>query len=288
MIDVYKDGNEFVGKVNGTEVIRTKSQIYAKRKCQEAFDKIEVEQESTNEFGINDRFKFVNELVTMVAKGQTPSVVITGEGGLGKSYTVTKALKDAGLKDVTEMEVGETVTPRGTYRIVKGFSTAKGLYRILYENRNSIIVFDDTDAILKDADALNILKGALDSYDKRIITWNTSRTDDLPRLFTFTGGIVFISNMKMNKIDQALRTRSMCVDLSMTSDQKVERMEAIAYAPSFMPELGVHTKREAMEVIKDNRHAAKELSLRSLIMVTKIRSAGTRDWKNLAKYMLCN
>ena len=277
--------NGFVGYVNDEEIVRSISKQYVQRKCKEAADKLSDEPVAS--FDVSDRFAFVNQLVTMVAKGQAASAVITGEGGLGKSYAVTTALKSAGLRDITETPVDE-VSPRNTFRIIKGFSTAKGLYRILFENRNSILVFDDCDSILKDADALNLLKGALDSYDKRTITWNTSRTDDLPRLFTFTGGVVFISNISMNKIDQALRTRSMCVDLSMSADQKIERMETIAVSDSFLPDVDNGAKRDALDVIKANRYEAKELSLRSLIMVTKIRASENRDWKSLAKYMLCN
>jgi hypothetical protein len=284
-IEIVRDGSDFVGRVNGNEVIRSISKMYVQRKCKEAAK--ELSDEPTTSFDIGNRFEFVNQLVTMVAKGQAPSVVITGEGGLGKSYAVTTALKAAGLRDITETPVDE-VSPRNTFRIIKGFSTAKGLYRILFENRNSILVFDDCDSVLFDKDALNLLKGALDSYDKRTITWNTSRADDLPRLFTFTGGVVFISNISMNKIDQALRTRSMCVDLSMSADQKIERMETIATSDSFLPDVDDSAKREALDVIKDNRYDAKELSLRSLIMVTKIRASENRDWKSLAKYMLCN
>jgi hypothetical protein len=288
-IVITGDKNGFIGYVNDVEVVRSISKQYVQRKCKQYVDELVTEEAPTvaNEFDINDRFAFVNQLVTMVAKGQTPSAVITGEGGLGKSYSVTSALKAAGLRDITETPVDE-VSPKNTYRIIKGFSTAKGLFRILFENRNSILVFDDCDSILKDPDALNLLKGALDSYDKRTITWNTSRTDDLPRLFTFTGGVIFISNISMSKIDQALRTRSMCVDLSMTPDQKIERMETIASSDSFMPDVDTHVKQDALKLIKDNRYEAKELSLRTLIMVTKIRKAQTRDWLSLAKYMLCN
>ena len=50
------------------------------------------------------------------------------------------------------------------------------MYRTLFENNKSIIVFDDCDAVLKDPVALNLLKGALDSYGKRIMSWNADTT----------------------------------------------------------------------------------------------------------------
>lgn len=290
MIEVRQEGNKFIGFVNGVEVVRSVNASYVNKKVKDlsTLNFTTPQAAPISEFGINERFDFTSDLVTMVAKGQTASAVITGEGGLGKSYTVIQALKAAGLKDFSEKEPGEVAPPRSTYRVVKGFSTAKGLYRVLFENRNSIVVFDDCDSILKDADALNLLKGALDSYDRRIISWNTSRIDDLPRFFQFKGGVIFISNMSQSKIDQAIRSRSMNVDLSMTTDQKIERMETLIQSPSFQSDMSQAVKTDALGLIKHKRNEAREISLRTLIMVAKIRNSGKSDWKSLATYMLVN
>ena len=190
-------------------------------------------------FGINARFSFVEKLVTMVATGVQPSAIITGEGGLGKTYTVTKTLESNGYKDISDLadfQVGTILNIRKCFKMVKGFSTAKGLYRTLFENNKGVIVFDDCDAVLKDPVALNLLKSALDSYGKRIISWNADfRDEDLPRSFNFEGRVIFISNMDEGKIDQAIRSRSMMIDLSMTHDQKIDRMEFIAASDEFLP-----------------------------------------------------
>ena len=290
MIEVKQVGSEFVGLVNGVQVVRSKNAYYVNKRVKEVSSVKFVTPEiaKVDEFGINKRFDFTADLVTMVAKGQTASAVITGEGGLGKSFTVIQALRKAGLIDMSEKEPGQAAAPRSTYRVVKGFSTAKGLYRILYENRNSIIVLDDCDSVLKDSDALNLLKGALDSFDKRIISWNTSRVDDLPRFFQFKGGIIFISNIAQDKIDQAIRSRSMNVDLSMSTDQKIERMETLIGLESFQPDLPKQAKVDGLNLIKEFKLQAREISLRTLIMVSRIRNTGKPDWKDLAKYMLTN
>ena len=240
-------------------------------------------------YDINTRFGFVEKLVSMVASGVQPSAVITGSGGLGKTYTVTKTLQSAGYKDISdlaEFQVGSVVNTRKCFTFVKGYSTPKGLYRTLFENNKSIIVFDDCDAVLKDPVALNLLKGALDSYGKRIISWNADmRDDDLPRSFNFEGRVIFISNMSQDKIDQAIRSRSMMIDLSMTLDQKIDRMEHIALSDEFMPEYTKTQKQDALGLIRAIKDEAKEISLRTLISVTKIR-ASNDDWKDLATYML--
>ena len=240
-------------------------------------------------FGINARFSFVEKLVTMVATGVQPSAIITGEGGLGKTYTVTKTLESNGYKDISdlaEFQVGSVINTRKCFTMVKGFSTAKGLYRTLFENNKSVIVFDDCDAVLKDPVALNILKSALDSYGKRIISWNADmRDDDLPRSFNFEGRVIFISNMEQDRIDQAIRSRSMMIDLSMTKDQKIDRMEFIAKSPEFLPEYDAKSKDDALKLIREIKDECKEISLRTLISVTKVR-ASNKDWKDLATYML--
>lgn len=249
-----------------------------------------VEAKQNERFGINTRFDFVTKLVTMVANKVQASAVITGEGGLGKTYTVLQTLEKCGLEDMTEVlaaaEEGDVID--NAFVTVKGYSTAKGLYRTLYENNDRVIVFDDCDSILKDAVALNILKGALDSYDRRFISWNSEmkETDDLPRSFEFTGQIIFISNMEADNIDQAVRSRSMMIDLSMTEDQKIDRMAHIAEGEGFLPTYPVEYKRDALELLREIKHEVKEMSLRTLISVTKIRAANGDDWKDLATYML--
>lgn len=283
----FRNGKYFA-TVNG-QTISSASKYYLKQKLARVATEFREEPAANPalQFPINQRFDFVTRLVKMVGSSKTASAIITGDGGLGKSHTVVAALKAAGLRDISDVEPGTTVAPRSTFRVVKGYSTAKGLFRILWENRNSIIVFDDCDSILKDDDAVNLLKGALDTYDKRLITWNTNvREDELPRMFEFTGGVVFISNRDINKIDQALRTRSMCVDLSMTLDQKIERMSVIMQAPSFMPDVPVTYKRDALNLINKHKSSAREVSLRTLIAVTKIRAEGDRDWEDLATYSL--
>ena len=256
-----------------------------------SFDEITgaVKEVKSDRFCINQRFSFVEKLISMVASGVQPSAVITGQGGLGKTYTVTKTLVNAGYKDAStlaDFQVGQVVQRSKLFVTIKGYSTAKGLFRTLFENNGSVIVFDDCDSVLKDPVALNLFKGALDSYGKRVISWNADMKDeDLPRSFDFTGKVVFISNKAQNDIDQAIRSRSMMIDLAMTLDQKIDRMDFISKSDEFMPEYSMEVKQDAMNLIRELKDDAKEISLRTLISVSKIR-ASNKDWKDLAEYML--
>lgn len=293
LISFDSASGKFLGSVDGKVVVRSKYESAVKSRLAEMSGTIVEAQkafeEKSERFDINTRFGFVEKLVTMVASGVQPSAVITGEGGLGKTYTVTKTLEAHGYKDISDLadfEVGSIINTRKCFTFVKGYSTAKGLYRTLFENNKSIIVFDDCDAVLKDPVALNILKGALDSYGKRIISWNADmRDDDLPKSFNFEGRVIFISNMSQDKIDQAIRSRSMMIDLSMTTSQKIDRMEFISKLDEFLPEYDASVKADALGLIRAIKDDVKEISLRTLIAVAKVR-ASNKEWKDLATYML--
>jgi hypothetical protein len=291
MIEVKFVGGKYVAVINGKTVKRSKKEHmdYVVRKAQESTSDAVVAQESR--FSINERFGFVSDMVTMLANGAQASVVVTGPGGLGKSFTVNQTLTANGFKDVSTLEdfaVGAVIKTNKAFRVIKGYSTPKGLYRTLYENRDGVIVFDDCDSVLKDPVSLNLLKGALDSYSRRIISWRADiKDEDLPTTFEFKGRIVFISNLASTQIDQAIITRSMAVDLSMTRKQKIERMRHLLNSGEFMPEFDKVTKNDAMSLIDKLQDKVKELSLRTLIQVTKIRKSAGSNWSNLAEYTIC-
>jgi hypothetical protein len=279
--------------VNGKLVKRTKREHmdYVLRKAGLSPSAVEAVKPTESRFSINERFGFVSDMVTMLSKGAQPSVVITGPGGLGKSYTVLKTLESNGFKDISlldDFEVGTKLNKLKSFTVIKGYSTPKGLYRTLYENKDGVIVFDDCDSVLKDPVSLNLLKGALDSYSRRIISWRADMKDEeLPQSFEFKGRVVFISNLSSTQIDQAIITRSMAVDLTMTTKQKVERMRHIMQEPEFMPDVDVQHKVDAISLIDLLQEKVKELSLRTLIQVTNIRANAGANWRNLAEYTIC-
>jgi hypothetical protein len=291
MIDVKFVGGKYVAVINGKTVKRSNKahMDYVIRKAQSESNDSTPAPESR--FTINQRFGFVSDMVTMLANGAQASVVVTGPGGLGKSFTVSQTLTALGFKDVSVLEdfaVGTVLKTAKTFRVIKGYSTPKGLYRTLYENKDGVIVFDDCDSVLKDPTSLNLLKGALDSYSRRIISWRADiKDEDLPTSFEFKGRVVFISNLSASNIDQAILTRSLAVDLSMTTKQKVERMRHLLSTGEFMPEFDKTVKADAMDLIEKYQDSVKELSLRTLIQVTKIRQSAGKNWSDLAEYAIC-
>ena len=126
--------------INGKIVKRTSKahMDYVLRKAGLSASTVEASAPQESRFTINERFGFVTDMVTMLANGAQASVVVTGPGGLGKSYTVVQALDANGFKDITTLEaleVGARINTKKSYRLIKGYSTPKGLYRLLFENK---------------------------------------------------------------------------------------------------------------------------------------------------------
>jgi hypothetical protein len=254
-----------------------------------ASDGVAAHTEPLITFDINERFQFLEDYVDMAASRDRKSVVIVGEGGLGKSYTVFKQLKKNKLTDLQDMEIGASAdesNSRKSYVVVKGYSTAKGLYRTLYENRNRLVVFDDCDSILKDDVAANILKAALDSYDRRIVSWNAESfgESDLPKSFEFTGSVIFISNMSMHRIPQSLISRAAPVDVSMTRPEIITRMREIVKQGEFMDSDSMEHKLEALDYIAShiNNPQIRAINLRTLIAVVTNRRCKPASWQRLS------
>ena len=223
-------------------------------------------------FTINQRFEFLDNLTQMVIGGITPSLIVTGEGGLGKTHSVTESINNT---DMTSSD----------YVFFKGYSTARGLYNTLFDNNGKLIVFDDCDSVLEDKVALNILKSALDSYETRTISWmaKMNKNDVYPQQFNFAGRIIFISNKSKEDMNEAILSRSLTVDLTMTPTDKIDRMSAIL--GSILPEYTLDAKVEALDFLKTVKDEV-SLNMRMLIMVTKMRATYPNNWRDMAKYMV--
>lgn len=264
------------------------------------------------EFTIDEKFEMLEDLIGMTAKGSFKATLITGKGGVGKSFTVLKKLKDLGFEDYMKLiatEMPAAITPeddeeeinskvqalaaldqKKTYRVYKGYATASALYRLLYENRcaNRVTIFDDCDSVLQKDEAISLLKGALDTYEERWISWNINTFgagNDLPPCFKFEGQVIFVSNLAMEKVDEAVRTRCAKVDVSMTVEQRLERMQTVL--AELMPDIAMSVKEEAFELVKQNANVAKDISFRSLMSVITICNDDTvKDKRKLARFML--
>ena len=231
-----------------------------------------------SEFDINQRFGFLEKFTNMTLSNITSSLLICGQSGLGKSHTVLEILEKNNLVEDED------------YIIIKGYATPKALYATLYENKDKVVIFDDCDSVLKDPTSLNILKGALDSYAVRKISWLSKGfiDDGLPSSFNFEGQVIFISNISLDRIDGAVKGRTLSVDVTMSVQDRIDRMTAIA--DKILPEFSMDIKLDVLEFIDENKYEATELNMRTFEQIIKIASAynGSSEWRDANKYVLTN
>jgi len=245
-------------------------------------------------FGINTRFEFIEQVVDMVISGESKSVIVTGDGGLGKTHTVMDRIKSSGLvaseilEDAGEDdEEGERTSGMsvGDYAVVKGFITSRALYEFLYENRDRLIIFDDCDSVWEVPTSVSILKAALDSYETRTISWMTAIADpDIPRQFEFRGRIIFVSNLHLGELDQAVLSRCLYVDVSMSPEEKIERIRYIA--PSIRRDMTTSQKDEVIALLDRCKEDIGDLNIRTFLKVCEIRHRGSENWQDLAEYVI--
>jgi hypothetical protein len=175
----------------------------------------------------------LENLVKLTVNGSANALFVSGKGGVGKTHTTEKILASLGLRD------GD-----GYFKNT-GSASAAGLYSLLFRYKNSIIFFDDSDDALGDQEARNLLKAATDTKKIRKLVWNKmgknvadpdEMTDDeildaglIPRFFDFTGRIIFISNLNLDKLDPdgALRTRAFIINIDPTEMEIYEFMDKI-------------------------------------------------------------
>jgi len=215
-----------------------------------------------------EMFGNLERLTKMVGRAIQPSLLVTGMPGLGKTFIVKKTLQDMGLVESKD------------FVHFKGRATAAGMFITLYENSDKIVVFDDCDSIFKDTDAVNILKGALDSYDSRKISYITSKPlkdEDglpLPRHFEFTGQIIFISNIAQSNLDDAIKSRSFVADISMNVDQTFKRIEELI--DKLETRIPLEAKQKALAIMKavNDKYTGVEINMRSFIKAARICAMG--------------
>jgi len=241
---------------------------------------------------LTERFDILTEMTKAVKRGDVRAMIVSGPPGVGKSHNVEAVLQKDGLFDT----LGER-KPR--FEIVKGAMSSIGLYSKLYEFSDSknVLVFDDCDDILQEELSLNILKGALDSSNRRFISWNTDsrilRSEGIPDRFEFKGAAIFITNIKFEHVRSkklrshldALESRCHYMDLEMdTQREKMLWIHNIVQKGMLdRYEFEPVVTAEVLEFINKNKDRLRELSLRMVLKIADLRKAFPKSWTAMAQ-----
>ena len=254
-----------------------------------------VKEEKTDEERINEiaeRFEILDEMTQGSIDGVVRGMIVTGPPGIGKSFGVEKVIEKNSMFD----KLADKPLKYGTE---KGAASAIGLYQLLYRyaDPGSVLVLDDCDSILWDEVSLNLLKAALDSSAKRMISWNTEsaalRREGVPEKFEFCGSVIFITNLKFDNIKkgklrdhlEAILSRCHYLDLTLdTMHDKLLRVKQIVregmlkkYNFSKDEEVGL------INYMEENKEKLREMSLRMVNKIADLKKMAPERWERLAE-----
>jgi hypothetical protein len=252
-----------------------------------------------NELTLQDKVKLLDEtlddlyeITRRLAAGAFTSLMVSGRAGTGKTFSVTKALKDEGLIEDDD------------FIVVSGAVSVIMMYKKMYQYRNQVLVFDDCDAVFRDENGRNILKAALDTKKTRRISYlkksglvfdpkdfennpegefNAIENGLVPAYFDFAGRVVFISNLPKDKADPdgAIRSRSILIDVNPDDMTLMERIKILL--PDLEPrDMPLKDKEEIFEFMK----RAKDVSMRTFVKAAGFKQAGLNNWERMAQRYL--
>jgi hypothetical protein len=163
-----------------------------------------MQYESMDDMHSLDDMENLKQSILKVIKGSANALFIGGPPGIGKTFKTEKILKSAGADYVKK-----------PYSPVSG----KDLYSLLFSLKDKIILFDNIDGTFNYQDTRDILKAATAPAKVRKLEWNRMGTNNvvdpkdmtdeeildagmIPRYFEFTGKIIFISGLSLDKLIQ--------------------------------------------------------------------------------------
>ncbi|EMZ2827519.1 ATP-binding protein, partial [Escherichia coli] len=227
-----------------------------------------------------------------IIDGKIRSLIISGAAGIGKTYSLDKALSNANDNGFIK------------YKSINGKISGIGLYEQLWLNRDadSVLLIDDVD-VFSDMDILNLLKAALDTGDKRKVCWSTASSylDDkgIDKEFEFEGTIVFITNVDIDKeLErgsklaphlQALVSRSVYLDLGVHSNEEIMvRVEDVILSTDMMQKRGLTDAEtyKALSWMKANVSRLRNVSLRTALYVADFISTDKDGWEEISEVTL--
>ena len=252
----------------------------------------ETEEEAMNRIG--SRFSVLDEMSRACIAGDIRAMIVSGPPGVGKSHGVSLQMEKASMFD-------KIAGKRPRFEIVKGAMSGIGLFATLYKysDAKNVLVFDDCD-VWEDQDALNVLKGALDSGKTRRISWNKDsrilREEGIPNTFNFNGSVIFITNLnfsdkRSNKIKahlDALQSRCHYLDLTIDTERdkmlRIKQVHRDADGGLFADyDFTQEQSDTVIDFMWDNHTKLREVSLRMALKVADLVKISPNNWRELAK-----
>lgn len=243
---------------------------------------------------LEHRFETIRLMVRNACKGKHRGLFVAGPAGLGKSFT-------------TEEEVAANDPAESRTRYIKGFTRLTGIYRALYDMKDegSVVIFDDCDSIFDNDDALNLLKCATDTMERRRIYWGAETTmkerdseNTLPTSFDFNGTVIFLTNLDLEALSntgsklaphfRALISRAFYIDCGMhTMRDYLIRIQQVLKL-GMLKKKGFSQKEEdeIYNFVVENKKELRELSLRVIHKTALLYREYPTKWRAFAEESL--
>lgn len=164
-----------------------------------------------------DQIKIVKDRIRGVVHGMYTGMYLFGRPGTSKSHIVRSTLDALAIN----------------HKYSNGHLTSIGLFELLQDNHDRVIVIDDISSLFSEPVALQILLAALgNSYDKSNTRWVNYKTAKGDVKIPFTGGIIAISNTSLRgnhkEVLGALKDRIYTIHYEPSNDQVIALIEDIA------------------------------------------------------------
>lgn len=280
------DDFEYIGDVNTVAAGSTGTVAPAVETAMAKFLAQESDEDALARIGKS--FEHLEKFASAAVEGTIRGLIAVGPPGIGKSYGVEQVMKQAGV-------LSKLAGGKPKYEIIKGAISAPMLYRKLYEfsAADQVIVLDDCD--IEDEESLNLLKGALDSCDKREISWfkdaHWLEKEGFPEKFEFKGSVIFLTNIDFANARgkkaihlNAIVSRCHYMDLEISSQRdRLLRIKQIV-AAGMLTEYNFAQRQEKqiVDYIWNNADHMRELSLRMVKKIADLVKAFPGEWEDFA------
>lgn len=163
----------------------------------------------------------LQRFIKAAAQGKIGFLLVTGHGGVGKTYSIKK-----GLKESNHLMLSSHLTPAS-------------LYEQLFEHRHEPIFVNDIDKLFNNHTMLALMKQCTETEDEKVVQYNskTPLMADLPRSFTTTSTMIVDANalpQGKNKDFAALLTRGVHIDYQPTNETLLDIMRFFSKEPTIL------------------------------------------------------
>jgi hypothetical protein len=259
--------------------------------------------ERLNRLNVNDRMDLMADVASSVIEGTIPCCLIGGDPGIGKTHTIVEELLKKKYKRVEHQDyliIKAGVSAFGVYKLVVEWSEKAKQAKAEAKSKKAkgqkakakvpVIVFDDV-PLWSEKRMVDLLKGLMDTSDRRIVSWLTDRSETdpeqakklgkLPAQVEYTGGVIVITNEDEKRMNKAVIDRTVYLPIEVSDIEMQERMKTLCNR--LEPGMDNRLKQQVLNWILSSKYEGKERSMRTLVKALKLARANPNRWEYMVQ-----